>query len=188
MDTLLLALLACVLGETGGRMQRLAGLLDARFGRPAALLLGAACAAAALAALAAAAGAYLLPMLSPEARLLFLALALLTGGATMLWRSRAPDSLSGWRIGPFLTAFLGLLILGFGDSAMFLLVALAAARAEPLWAGVGGAIGLWVGIALAVLLPASLMAGPRWLLLQRATGAGFVLLGLGAAVSALGLA
>lgn len=188
MDTLLLALLACLLGETAGRAQSLIGALHGRFGRPAPLLFGAALAAMANAALAATVGAWIAPMLGLDARRLLLALALIAAGAAMLWRTRPPDPLAGWRIGPFLTATLGLFILELGESASFLITGLAVAHGEPLWAGAGGAIGLFAAAWAAVVLGPDLFSAPGWRWLRRGGGALFAIIGVIMGMRALGLA
>lgn len=188
MDTLLLALLACLLGETAGRSQRLIVALHQRFARPMPLLIGAAFAAIANATLAAAVGAWLGPMLGRDARSLLLALALIAAGVAMLWRSRPPDPLAGWRIGPLLTAALGLFILELGESASFLVTGLAAAHGEPLWAGIGGAIGLMLAAWVGITLGPEMFSSPGWRWLRRSGGALFLTIGVVMAIRALGLA
>lgn len=187
MDALLTALLGCLLGGMGDKSQLLAMILGARFGNSRAVIMGAAVAVAANAILAAIAGALIGPMLGSQARLLFLALALLMLGAGMFWPVKKPDPLIGWPTGPFLTSALGLFILGFGDGPQFLILGLAARTADPMLAALGGALGM-----LAAIIPAALLRDeltrrfPVWLI--RPAGAViFLVAGLGSAVSALGL-
>ena len=152
MDALLTALLGCFLAEIGDKNQLLVLALAARFGRDGAIIAGILAAAAANAAIAATAGAFLAPMLGSDARLLFLALALLFLGLGLLWPVKPPDPLAGWPTGPFLTSALGLFILGFGDGSQFLILGIATRTADPILAGIGGALGVAAALIPAVLL------------------------------------
>lgn len=142
MDSLLLALIGCLLGEMGGRGQWLVLALANRYERDGTIIAGIIVAAIANAALSALAGAWIGPMLGPYARLLFLALAMAFLGAGLLWPMRRPDPLTGWRIGPFLTSALGLLILSFGEGSQFLILGIAARMNPPVLAAIGGMIGV----------------------------------------------
>ena len=95
MDALLTALLGCFLAEIGDKNQLLVLALATRFRRNGPIIAGILLAASANAALAAIAGAFLAPMLSSDARLLFLSLALLFLGIGLLWRVKSPDPLAG---------------------------------------------------------------------------------------------
>ncbi|MDF0545675.1 TMEM165/GDT1 family protein [Sphingobium sp. H39-3-25] len=160
MDALLLALLGCLACELGDRSQLLNLALATRFRHHGALLAGLAIAAAANAAFSAIAGGLLATLISPDARLLFLGLALLFAGIAMLTPAKAPDTLSGWRTGPLLTSALGLFILGFGETSQLLVAAIAARTADPVTAGIGGALG-----AIAAGAPVILMRGRYFMLL-----------------------
>jgi len=188
MDALLIGLLGCLLGEMGDKGQLLVLALAKRFERNGAVIAGIACAAIATAALGAVAGHFLAPMLGSSARLLFLALALLFLAGGMMWPVKAPDSLTGWRIGSFLTTAFGLFILSFGDGAQFLILGVAARTADPFLAAIGGAIGLlaaWMPVVL--LREGYFQAFP--LRAIRLGGAVLVFMGaLAAAVAALDLA
>lgn len=142
MDSLLSALVGCLLGEIGDKSQLLLLALAIRFNRDGAIIAGMVVAALANAAISASAGAFISPMLGGDARLLFLSLSILFLGVGMLWPTKAPDTLSGWRLGPFLTSALGLFILGFGDGPQFLILGLATHGSDPVLAGIGGAIGI----------------------------------------------
>lgn len=142
MDSLLSALVGCLLGEIGDKSQLLLLALAIRFDRDGAIVAGMVVAALANAAISAAAGAFIGPLLGGDARLLFLALSILFLGIDMLWPTKAPDTLSGWRLGPFLTTALGLFILGFGDGPQFLILGIATRSGDPVLAGLGGAIGV----------------------------------------------
>jgi Ca2+/H+ antiporter, TMEM165/GDT1 family len=68
-----------------------------------------------------------------------------------MWR-RAVDPLSGWKMPAFLTAFLGLFILEFGDKSQFIIAAQAART--PFWgmALVGGFVGIMAAVIPTVIL------------------------------------
>jgi Ca2+/H+ antiporter, TMEM165/GDT1 family len=155
MDALMAALLAALLSQPSDRTPWLAAILADRTQRPMAVLLGLALALAIVQAVAAGAGAWIGPKLSPNAQGLLLALALLSAAAAMVTRIKPPDRLEGWRLPPFLLAFLGLLILAAGDRTQFLTFALAARSPVPWLAAVGALIG-----ALAVNVP-MVLAGER---------------------------
>ena len=188
MDALLTALLGCFLGEMGDKGQLLLIALATRFDRNGALIAGAALAAIANAAIGAVAAAFFLPMLGSDARLLFLAIALLFSGVAMVWRVQAPDPLTGWRIGPFLTAALGLFILGFGDGSQFLIMGLATRTADPILAAVGGAIGMVAALVPAVLLRQALLRAVPLRAIRVGGGVLMLLIALVLGVAALGLA
>jgi putative Ca2+/H+ antiporter (TMEM165/GDT1 family) len=152
MDALLTALLGCFLAEIGDKNQLLLLALAARFNRDGAIIAGALAAAIANAAIGAAAGAFLAPMLGSDARLLFLAIALLFLGVGLFWPVKPPDPLASWPTGAFLTCMLGLFILGFGDGSQFLILGIATRTGDPVLAGIGGALGMTAAFMPAVLL------------------------------------
>ena len=59
-------------------------------------------------------------------------------------------------ITPFLTAFLGLFILQFGDKAQFIIAANAAMTPHPMFTGLGGWLGIMAAVVPAVVLKAKL--------------------------------
>lgn len=187
MDTLLLTLLVCLWGETGDRSQMLTAAFARRWPGRITVILGLMVAAGANAALSAWAGGYIATSIGVGARGLFLGVALLAASVAMLWPVKTPDLLVRWRLGAFGTSAIGLFILGFGESAQFLIAGMATARAEPVWAGLGGA----AGVILACLLP--VVCGPDIvsrlpLRMVRNTGAAlFFLAGSAMALAALGL-
>lgn len=187
MDALLIALLACLLGEMGDRSQMLCVALAERFRRDSLIIAGMIVATACNAALSAFAGNMIAHLLAPNARNLFLALGFLAGGITMLMPTKAPDALAGWRIGAFGTSALGLFILGFGESAQFLIIGIAAAWADPVFAGIGGALGIIIACTLAVMLGSTLATLLPLRLIRRGAAMLFLLTGGIAAVRALGL-
>ncbi|PJG48193.1 hypothetical protein CAF53_08030 [Sphingobium sp. LB126] len=188
MDALLIALLGSLVGEIGDKGQLLALALAARFQRNGAVIAGVAAAAIANAAIGAAAGAFLAPMLGSDARLLFLALALIFLGGGMLWPVGQPDVLANWRLGPFLTTALGLFILGFGDGAQFLILGIAVRTADPSLAATGGAIGIIAATVPVVLFRDRLFKALPLRVIRRGGGVLMLVIGLAVTVSALHLA
>ncbi|WP_340267484.1 TMEM165/GDT1 family protein [Sphingobium mellinum] len=188
MDALLTALLGCFLGEMGDKGQLLLAALAARFGRPRAVIAGAAAAVLANATIAAATAAFIIPMLGSDARLLFLALAVLFLGVAMLWRVKAPDPLADWPTGPFVTAALGLFILGFGEGSQFLILGIATRTADPVMAAAGGAIGMMAALVPAILLREALVRHAAVRAVRRVAGVLMLLIALRLGVTALGLA
>lgn len=187
MDALLTALMGCLLGGIGDKSQLLALALGARFHNNRAVIAGAAVAVIANAILAAIAGAFIGPMLGSQARLLFLALAVLMLGVGMLWPVKPPDPLATWPTGPFLTSALGLFILGFGDGQQFLILGIATRTADPAMAALGGALGMMAAIIPAVLLRERLAQHVPLRAIRLAGALIMVVIGLGSAVVALGL-
>ncbi len=142
MDALLIALLLTLLVEAGGRLPPLYGVLRQRYEGTVVVALGMIVAMAANAAIGAVAGGVVARLLSPEARNLFWALALAGAGAGLLWRGKGLErELSNWRVGALPTSALGLFLLGFGGSPVFLIAGIAASRADPWMAGIGGGLG-----------------------------------------------
>lgn len=181
------ALVAAALAQIGDRPAWLAAILADRYRAP--LLVTAMAALALLGAglVAALAGALLAPRLTPEARQLFLALALLFQGAGAAFPVKAPDRLERWRLGAGLTSLIGLFVLAFGDGVQFIVVAVAA-RADLWWlAAVGATIG-----SLAVIAPAAVLGEAGWRALplttaRRIVGGLFVLAALSLGLGALRL-
>src|SRR3546814_6103998 len=95
--------------------------------------------------LGAVAGALIGPMLTPEARALLLALALVSAGGAALFKAKAPDALPDSRLGAFATGLLALLALGIGDRTQFVTFALAARTPIPALAFVGATLGSLAG-------------------------------------------
>jgi putative Ca2+/H+ antiporter (TMEM165/GDT1 family) len=187
MDAVMAALVAAALAQIGDRPAWLAAILADRYRAPGLVIAMAALALLGAGLLAAAAGALLAPQLTPEARQLFLALALLFQGGGALFPVKRPDPLSGWRIGAAATSLLGLFILAFGDGVQFVVLALAA-RAELPWLA---ALGAMLG-SLVVIVPAAVLGEAGWTALPLATlrriiAAPFVLAALWLGLGALGL-
>lgn len=152
MDALMAAIVAAALAQIGDRPAWLAAILADRYGTPSRVIAAAFLALLAAGGIAAAGGALLAPRLTPEAKLLMLALALGFQGAGGFTAAKPPERLDDWRLGGFLTALLGLFILAFGDGVQFIVLTLAARTPWPWLAAIGGAVGSMVVIAPAALL------------------------------------
>lgn len=135
----------------------LAAMLADRYRSPGFVILAAALALAVNYALGAFGGLIVGALLTPEARLLLLALALVLAGLGTAIRDKAPDSLAGWRVGRGVTVSAGLFIMVFGDRMQFIVAALAARSVLPWAAAVGATIG-----ALAVTGFAALNGERAW--------------------------
>ena len=183
MDALLPAFVAALAAEMGDRTQVLALLLAARFGARPAVLGGIALAAAVHALIAGYGGALVAPLLTPEARALLLALALLAAGIGAWLPQRAPALADGGRWGALPTSFATFFLLELGDKPQLLTAAVAARAGAPLLAATGAAAGVTVAAGLAIALGAAL---PRRAL-RRVVGTILPLVGLGVAIAALRL-
>jgi putative Ca2+/H+ antiporter (TMEM165/GDT1 family) len=178
MDALMAALVLGAICQAGDKTPWLAAILADRYRTPGIVIAALALALAGNYALGVVGGMLIAPMMTPNARLLLLALALLLAGLGTTLRSKSPDRLGGWKLGAFGTSTLGLAIMIFGDRMQFVVVALAAGTDLPWLAAVGATIG-----ALAVAVPAALVGERQWLALpQRAIriGTAAVLVVLGA--------
>ena len=181
------ALVAAAFAQVGDRPAWLASILADRYRAPGLVIAAAAVALLGAGLLAAAAGALLAPRLTPEARQLFLALALLFQGGGALFPVKPPDRLVGWRLGAALTSLIGLFILAFGDGVQFIVLALAARAQLPWLAAIGAMLG-----SLAVIAPAAILGEAGWtglplVTLRRIIGVLFVLAAIGLGLSALRL-
>ncbi|MET0250023.1 MAG: TMEM165/GDT1 family protein [Sphingobium sp.] len=181
------ALVAAAFAQVGDRPAWLASILADRYRAPGLVIAAATVALLGAGLLAAAAGALLAPRLTPEARQLFLALALLFQGGGALFPVKPPDRLVGWRLGAALTSLIGLFILAFGDGVQFIVLALAARAQLPWLAAIGAMLG-----SLAVIAPAAILGEAGWtglplVTLRRIIGVLFVLAAIGLGLSALRL-
>ncbi len=149
MDALMAAFVAALLAQASDRTPWLTAILSTRFARPGTIILATAIALAIGNSVAAVGGALIGPRLSPNARDLFLALALVSAGGSAFFAIKPPDRLSGWRIGAFMTSLLGVAILAAGDRTQFITLAISARSPSPVLTAVGATIG-----ALVVNVPA----------------------------------
>lgn len=146
------ALVAALLTQATDRSAWLAAMLGTRFARPGVVIAALAIALCVINALAAIGGALIAPVLSPNAKALMLAFALLSAGGSALFAIK-PPKVSDARAGAFIASLAGALALGLGDRMQFITFALAARTPIPALAAVGATIG-----GLAVLVP-SVIAG-----------------------------
>jgi putative Ca2+/H+ antiporter (TMEM165/GDT1 family) len=152
MDALLTTFISVFLAEMGDRTQILAAALALRYHKNGAIIAGLAAATLLNCTLSAAGGSVVDSWISEEPLTLFTGLAyVFAGGGMLMWR-RTVDPLTTWKTGAFLTAFLGLFILEFGDKSQFI-VAARAANTE-LWgmAIIGGFAGIMAATIPAVVL------------------------------------
>lgn len=150
------AFVGALLCQASDRTAWLSAILGDRYQKPWMMIAAAAIALAIGNSLGAVAGTLMAPIMSPNARALFLALALLSAGSSALFALKSPDRMAGWRIGAFGTTLVALLAIGVGDRTQFLTAAIAARTplAAP-FAAIGATLG-----SLAVIVPA-MLAGER---------------------------
>ena len=151
MDALMAALVAALVVEATDRTPWLIAILADRFAKRATVIIAALLALAAGFALVAVGGALIGARLIPEARQLFLAVALLNAGITAFFPIKPPDRLTGWRLGAAATTFLGVFILAFGGRTQFIVMALAERGAAPALAAIGATVGAVAVVMLAAL-------------------------------------
>ena len=152
MDSLLATFFSVLLAEMGDRPQILAAALALRFGNVRMVIWALALATAINCTISAAAGSVIDQWISEDPLRLFNGLAYVSAGVAMLWWRRPVDLLGGWEIAPFLTAFLGLFILQFGDKAQFIIAANSAMTPHPMFTGLGGWLGIMAAVVPAILL------------------------------------
>lgn len=186
MEAFVTTLLLTAIVQTGDRSQLLCAALAMRFERTGLLIAAVLAASAAGSAIAAWGGVWVGEWISRDALALFYALSLLFAGLGMLAWRRPVDLLQGWRIGPFLTALLGVMILQLGDKGQFIVAATAARSHDAIWAALGGSIGTALALVPAIIWQDDLA---RWPLRAVRIGAGVVIgaIGIFLALSAFGM-
>ena len=152
MDSLLATFFSVLIAEMGDRPQRLAAALALRFGNDRMVIWALALATALNCAISAVAGSVIDQWISEDPLRLFNGLAYVSAGVAMLWWRRPVDLLDSWKIAPFLTAFLGLFILQFGDKAQFIIAANSAMTPHWMFTGLGGWLGIMAAIVPAIVL------------------------------------
>jgi putative Ca2+/H+ antiporter (TMEM165/GDT1 family) len=184
MDALVPALIAALLAGVGDKPALFAARMRDRY-RAAPILSGFLLAQVIACAIAVGGALLVAPLLTPNAKALLLALALITGGAGGVLRriAVAPDRSAR---GPAM-AFGEMVVLALTDRASFITFALAVRGAEPALAGVGATIGAVALAGVAVTLgSAGWRALPlRWLSLTG--GAMLVVVGVIAGLGGLRL-
>lgn len=152
MDALLTTFLSVFLAEMGDRTQILAAALALRYHKNGAVLAGLACATLLNCTISAAGGSVIDSWISDAPLTLFTGMAYIFAGAGMLMWRRTVDPLSGWKTPAFVTAFLGLFILEFGDKSQFIIAARAANTDFWGMAAAGGFTGIMAATIPAVIL------------------------------------
>lgn len=187
MDAFLTTLLSTLLAEMGDRTQILAAALALRFHKNGAILAGLALAALLNSTISAAGGSVIDQWISERPVLLFNGIAYASAGIGMLMWRRKVELLENWKTGAFLTAFLGLFILQFGDKSQFI-IATNAAR-TPLWGFViaGGVAGIMAACVPAIILRDQLARILPLNAIRRGGGVVMLLWGLWLALRAFGL-
>jgi Ca2+/H+ antiporter, TMEM165/GDT1 family len=147
MDAFLTTLISVFFAEIGDRSQILTLALAMRFHKNISVLAGLALATLLNCALAAFIGSFIDMYVSEEPLRLFTAMAYIMAGAGMLLWRRKTDVLENWKLGAFMTSFLGLFILQFGDKSQFLIAVNAANTPHWGFAMVGGAAGIMAACA-----------------------------------------
>jgi len=180
------ALVAALLIHATDRTPWLIATLGTRYRQHALIVLGAVAALALVNGLAATGGAVIAPRLTPNARALFLALALAAAALGCFATLKPPESLAGWRTGPFATPLIGMLTLGFG-SVQFVTMALALRVGEPVFAMIGATIGGAVIVAAGLALGETNVAPLRRRPVRAGVGAVLAIAASIAALSALRL-
>lgn len=151
MDALMAALVAALLTQASDRPPWLAARLGDQFGRRDGVMIAAAVAVTISSAVAGFAGHLMAPILTPNARGLLLAFALLSAGTAALWPTKPLPQPGGRTLGAFATSLITLLAATMGDRTQFLTLAIAARSDAPIFAAIGAVIGT-----LAVQIPAVL--------------------------------
>lgn len=186
MEAFVTTLLLTAIVQAGDRSQLLCAGLAMRFERPGQMMAAVLAASVAGAAIAALGGVIVGDWISRDALALFYALSLVFAGLGMLAWRRPVDLLLGWRIGPFLTAMLGVMILQFGDKGQFIIASTAARSHDAVWPLLGGAAGTALGLIPAVIWQDALALWPLRAL-RMGAGAGITVIGIVLALHAFGL-
>jgi putative Ca2+/H+ antiporter (TMEM165/GDT1 family) len=156
MDALVPAFLIALLAELGDRTQLLAMALGERYRKPGAVIAGIALAAILNMGLAGAIGMEVAAYIPHRPVQLFTGVALILAASGALFSVKAPPTVETWKLGAFLSSAGAFFILALGDKTQFVVGALAAGSGYPWLAAAGGAAGVVVGNAPAVVL------GDRW--------------------------
>jgi Ca2+/H+ antiporter, TMEM165/GDT1 family len=178
MDSLIATLITTALAETGDRTQLLAAALALRFHNDKMVILALALATLLNCILSAVLGSMINQWISEDPVRLFNGLAYVLAGVGMLVWRRPVDLLENWKLGVFLTAFLGIFILQFGDKSQFIIGANAAAASHWSFAAMGGFVGTMLAIVPAIILKERLAVLLPLKLIRRAGGFALLLLGM----------
>jgi Ca2+/H+ antiporter, TMEM165/GDT1 family len=184
MDSIIPALLAVLLAETGGKTQMLAR------SRALAGDLGAALGALTLTSLVAygiaAIGGYFIGQLLPaEAKDMLFGLSLLFAGLPLLLKPKPAPAMIGAKGIP--SALLGFAKTQFGDAAQFIVFALAARGSSPTLAMLGGLAGVLIAALIASALGKDWPQGRLLLFVRWGIAVLLIVIGAFMAVDAMGL-
>lgn len=158
MDALVPAFVAALLAQIGDRSPWLVAILSDRYGKPLTVAFAALLAHGVGNAIAGGGAMLIAPLLTPNAKQLLIALALVAAAFGAFARLNPPDALSGWRLGAFLTPLLGIFILALGDTTQFFAFVFAVSGTSPWFAVAGATAG-----AFAVNLAAALIGERGWM-------------------------
>jgi Ca2+/H+ antiporter, TMEM165/GDT1 family len=184
MDALLSTLLSVFLAEFGDSSQILTAALAIRFRKDGAVIAGLALATLLNCTLSAFVGAMFDGWISEEPMLLFTAIAYLFAGADMVLRRRRVDVLENWKMGAFMTSFIGLFILQFGEKSQFLIAVNSASTDIWGFALAGGFLGIMAACVPAMFLQEHLAKLLPIRAIRLVGGSAFLLWGLYLAFSA----
>jgi len=186
MEALVPAFLLAALTQLCDKPAMLSAILADRYGRPLTVAIAAGLAHAAVNFAAGLGGLLVAPMMTPNARALLLALALIFGALGTIGSARVKDRLAGWKLGSVLTPFLGVLILAFGESTPFFTLALSTGG-QPWFAATGASIACFAVAFVAAVLGERIWQAVPWRWLRILSGIGFLLAGCWIGVEALRL-
>jgi putative Ca2+/H+ antiporter (TMEM165/GDT1 family) len=186
MEALVPAFLLAVLTQLCDKPATLTAILADRYGRPLTVALAAGLAHGATNFVAALGGALVGPMMTPNARALLLAMALIFGALGAIGSNKVKDRLDGWKLGSIFTAFLGVLILSFGESTPFFTLALSTSG-QPWFAAAGASIGASGVAFVAAVLGERIWRDAPWHWLRILSGIAFMGAGIWIGLGALRL-
>ena len=181
------ALVAALVVEATDRTPWLVAILADRFVNRTTVMIFAVLALTAGFTLAAIGGALIGTRLIPEARQLFLAVALLNAGISAFFPIKPPDRLTGWRVGAVATTFLGIFILALGGRTQFIVMALAEGGATPALAVIGATLGSLAVVVFAALSGEAVRRALPITALRIVTGIALTVIGVILALGALRL-
>lgn len=188
MDALMAALVAALLIHTTDRTPWRAALLSARFADKAELLAGMLLGIAIGNSASAVGGMLIAPRLTPEARTLFVAVALVSAGIGAVMPLKPARALpSDRRLGAFGASLTATLVLALGDRTQFVTAALAARSPLPWLAPVGAIAGAMVVVIGAVTAGEKTLAALPVTAIRGTIGAGLLLFGAVTGLAALRL-
>lgn len=184
MDALMAALVACFACQLSDRLAWAASAQATAHGRPGSVLLAVVLALSVANGLAGAGAALIAPLLTPNARALFLALALGSAALGGLTAPKPPSPQS--RLGPFAASLAAGLALGLGDRSQFLAMAFGV-RSSPVFAAIGATLGGTAGCAFAILGGTAVAARLRAPAVRLPIAGVLLIAGIAAALSAFRL-